>query len=342
MTSLGSSIRRRRRRRSRRRRWVRAPWRLGRGRRHRRSRLEDPRAPVRGIGDPAAPGAEPSGGSSKGPRPGSWGRRRGLVLLSMGLAACVGGVLGHRWATTMWFPPGEPPAQLQGVPQLSGRSLAHAQALLADSGLRLIQVDSVRHPVWPEGIVIGQGPLPGRSAQPGSGVRVAVSAGPYLGAVPDVSRLRGGEAIRVLETGGFRVVVDTLASESPEGQVLGLEPGAGSEVALPGIVRLSLSRGPPTFLMPDLTGMSMDLVRGVIDSLDLRLSGTERRYSLRHVDLVFGQVPVSGESVERGSSVDIVVGLPLTARALEALLPAPVDPLEPDTVPETGRLGSGR
>ncbi len=306
MTELGTSIRRRR------------------GRRRARARTA---VGGRGKGPPGA--ARRS--SRRFPR-GLEGRP-GRLALAVVLAALGGGALGHRFATTRLFPPGESPAALQGVPSLAGVSLAEAIAALADSGLAVERVDSVRHPVAPAGSVLGQRPLPGRSALPGSGVRVTVSVGPDTGVVPNVTRLAGERAVRVLEAGGFRVAVDTLESDRPAGEVLGLEPPPGAAVALPAVARLRLSRGPPTFPMPDLLGTSALEVRAAVAALGLDLAATDVRYSLLHVGRVFGQDPAPGEAVQRGAEVRVVVGRRLTRRALEAASDSASDPAARSAAP---------
>ena len=231
-------------------------------------------------------------------------RTAGIALF----VVAAGLVVGYMVSTIGFFPPPEPPPALQGVPELWAQPLESAVTLLADSGLAVGRVDSVRHPQVPAGVVIGQSPLPGRTALPGAPVRVTVSQGPELRSVPDVTRLRGGRAAVLLESGGFVVQVDTVESDAPAGRVTAIDPVPGTELALPGNVRLEVSLGPPTFPMPDLSGVTRVEMLGVLDSLDLVLSGVELRYSILNVDLVFGQYPEPDMPVELGTPVRVIVG----------------------------------
>ena len=224
-------------------------------------------------------------------------------------------------STTLVFPSPEPPPGLQGVPDLRGTSAQQALALLADSGLLRGRVDSVRHPVAPAGLVIGQSPLPGRTALPGAEVRVTMSLGPEIRPVPDVTRLRGVRAAAALHAGGFVVQVDTVESEMPAGRVVAIEPAPGTEIAMPGSVRLAVSRGPPTFPMPELSGFDEYEARLLLDALGLVLKKVDKRYSILNVNRVFGQYPEANAEVQTGTGVHLVIG--------ESILRIPFDVLDP-------------
>lgn len=275
---LGSSIRRRRKP-------PRSPARKSR----RRSARESPRRPAR-----------------KSPR---------LPALAVGKStrlaiaiAAAGVISGYLVATRLVFPPAAAPPSFQGVPDLAGSVFGPAVAQLADSGLTVARVDSVHHPVIAAGTVIGQSPLPGRTALPGAGVRLTLSLGPEIGAVPDVTRLLGGRAARVLEASGFVVQVDTVESEAAAGRVLQIDPAPGTELALPGAVRMEVSLGPPTLPIPDLAGLWIEDAIAVLDMLGLVVSEFDMRYSILNVDRVFAQHPVAYTQVEAGTAVRLTVG----------------------------------
>ena len=225
-----------------------------------------------------------------------------LLVAGTGLGA------GYAVSTTWLFPSPEPPPALQGVPELRGSPVADAVALLADSGLAAGRVDSIRHPVAPAGMVIGQDPLPGRTALPGAEVRVTMSIGPEIRSVPDVTRLRGGRAVATLEAGGFVVQVDSVESDRPAGQIVGIEPPPGTETTMPGSVWLAVSLGPPTFPMPNLLGYGENEARSFLYALGLTVMEVDRRYSILNVNSVFGQDPEPNANVGVGTRVRLIVG----------------------------------
>ena len=238
--------------------------------------------------------------------------RVGRFAVHPGLAAfvvaAVGLGLGYLVAVTLIFPAPETPVELQGVPDLRGQPLALALSELADSGLAVSRVDSVRHPLVAAGTVIGQSPLPGLTALLHAPVRVTVSSGREVRPVPDLTRLGGNRAAELLEAGGFLVQVDTVESTVAADRVLRIEPAPGTEVALPGRVRLMVSRGPPTFLMPDLAGMTQGEAFALLRAMGMVLGEVDRRYSLLNVRLVFGQYPEPYEPVVEGTNVRLVLG----------------------------------
>ena len=178
---------------------------------------------------PCVPGARKKGGTAKKRRT-KVPRQRGPRVRTAGIAliiAAAGLAAGYMVSTMGFFPPPEPPPALQGVPELWGQPLESAMTLLADSGLAVDRVDSVRHPMVPAGVVIGQSPLPGRTALPGAPVRVTVSQGPEMRSVPDVTRLRGGRAAVLLESGGVRGPGGHHRIGRSAGRVIAIDPVPG-------------------------------------------------------------------------------------------------------------------
>ena len=240
-----------------------------------------------------------------GRRPAGLAERPWLIVLLVTGAGLWGGYL---VATTFFFRPPAPPPALRGVPELRGQGIGLATAALVDLGLEVGPVDSIRHPQVPEGIVIGQSPLPGRTALPAASVRLTVSLGPEVRPVPDVTRLPGPRAAALLEESGFVVAVDTVESTAPAGQVIQIEPVPGTPVAIPGDVRVAVSLGPPTVPMPALAGLNQSAAVNLLAALGLVVSEIDYRYSLLNVNLVFGQHPGPLTRVEQGSEVRLIIG----------------------------------
>ena len=241
-------------------------------------------------------------------RPAGRARNAFRRLLTALVVAGAGLGLGYLVAVFLMFPLPDTPIELQGVPDVRGEPLHTALAALADSGLAAGPVDSVRHPFVAAGMVIGQSPLPGLTAVARAPVRITISSGREMRPVPDLTRLAGDQAAELLAAGGFAVQVDTAESTTPAGRVLGIEPEPGTEVGLPATVRLVISKGPPTFPMPDLVGMTQGEAFAILRSRGLALGEVDRRYSLLNVRAVFGQYPEPNEPVVAGTPVRVVVG----------------------------------
>jgi beta-lactam-binding protein with PASTA domain len=243
-------------------------------------------------------------GRDAGTRPSEVLRVAGRTLL----LGFVGLGIGYLVATQLHFPAPPPPQDLVEVPDLQGRDLVSARERLLEAGLGIGEIDALRHPELDSGIVVGQGPLGGQLAAPNAPVRLTVSLGPQQQAVPDVSRLLGERAIRVLEATGFRVSVDSTDSDFPRGTVIGIDPGPGTVLAVPGDVRIALSRGPALVPMPYLLGIEQGVA---VDSL--RVLGLDAAVDTvfrfgRDQGLVVEQIPPADSLLQRGTQVRISVG----------------------------------
>jgi serine/threonine-protein kinase len=231
-------------------------------------------------------------------------------LASWHLGVAVVGLLGgYLVATRVVFPAPPPPENLTEVPDVRGVGLASGNEIVSGAGLAVAATDSIHHPTAPRGVVLGQSPLPGQLALPGTVVRVTTSLGPQLRSVPDVGRVDADRARIVLETSGFVVTVDSVEAELPRGRVVETDPGPDSTLALPAEIRLFVSRGPPLVAMPLLLGLEELEAMAVLDSLGLVVSDVREVFRFgRDQGIVVEQEPPSDTPMERGSAVRLAVG----------------------------------
>lgn len=256
-------------------------------------------------GDAAQPGPPPP---KKVDAPDRAGRRTRRTALLIGLAV-VGFGLGFIGSTRVLFPVPPPPTDLRVVPDLQGATLDQVAAQLTTAGLVLEGVDSVQHPGRALGETLGQSPLAGQLALPGSGVRLTVSLGAQERPVPDVRRLRTGAARTVLESAGFQVVVDSTEAEVPRGRIADVAPEPGTAMAVPGEVRISVSTGPALIAVPLLLGLEQAEAEALLDSLGLVVSEVTTRFRFgRDQGRVVEQEPPPDSLVTPGSAIRLVVG----------------------------------
>ncbi len=225
----------------------------------------------------------------------------GLVLGGLGS--------GYAVATQLLFPAPPPPQDLVEVPGVQGLALSRARERLVEGDLDLGVVESLRHPDLDSGVVVGQSPLSGQLARRGQPVRLTVSLGPQRQAIPDVARLRGDRARRVLEATGFEVIVDSVEAELPIGTVVTIEPEVGTVLRVPGEVLLTVSRGPPLIPMPYLLGIPEEQAIDSLRLLGLEVSVVDTVFRFgRDQGLVVEQDPPADSLVERDVGVRLSVG----------------------------------
>ena len=245
------------------------------------------------------------GRGARGRRPAGAFKRvlRGTVLLAVMFG------LGYVVATRVIFPVPAPPPNLLGVPDLTGFDLEDAATRAEEAGLALGAVDSMYHPSVSTGSVLGQSPLPGQLALPGAAVELAISLGPEHRAVPDMIGQHERRARILLGANGLSVAVDSVEGEEPAGEVVAMEPEAGTGVNLPFEVRLAISLGPPTVEMPLLLGQSEEEAVLLLDSLGLFLTEIELDSFIESgPGVVIEQDPPPASTVEVGSDVRLVIG----------------------------------
>lgn len=236
-------------------------------------------------------------------------RRVRLGLLALGVVLAGSGS-GYLYATQVMFPGGaEEVLDFREVPHLLDLPIAEAETIVRERGLQVGAIDSIQHPEVPGGTILGQSPLPGQLALPGGSVELTVSLGPERRVIPDVTRLRADRALTVLRTTGFMVAVDSVEAELPGGRIVATVPAAGTELALPSEVRLTVSLGPPLVAMPNLTGVQDERARVVLDSLGLVLGEVETRFRFGfNQGEVLEHFPPADSLIPVGTEVRLVIG----------------------------------
>lgn len=156
------------------------------------------------------------------------------------------------------------------VPDLTGRDLTAAEALLKPTGLDLGDA-SRRNDHRPAGTIVAQHPAPGTSVKRGRVVAVVVSLGEKGVGIPRLLGETLQNARIALEQAELRPgdVVSAPCDTLPYNTVIATQPAAGTETGRGAPVHLLVSAGMPrpALVMPDLTGRDLDDIRGrLVDS----------------------------------------------------------------------------
>lgn len=164
----------------------------------------------------------------------------------------------------------------QKVPDLRGRTLADAQGRLRAAHLDVDEPIEVNDEIRPVGTIVAQDPDGGAYVRSGRRVKLLVSAGPAVRAIPDLTgktaRLATMELAQVgLATGITMTVPSSLMRE---GEIIGTRPARGERPQSGGKIDLLLSGGPPRglYLMPDLRGRSLDEAERILNAAGVRVS----------------------------------------------------------------------
>jgi beta-lactam-binding protein with PASTA domain/predicted Ser/Thr protein kinase len=138
-----------------------------------------------------------------------------------------------------------PTATQVTVPNVVNVAEADARSRLEQAGLAVGTVTPQPSPAQQKGLVLSTNPAGGAKADKGAKVDLAVGAGPNTLAIPAVVGLTADEARDNLRGAGFTGNINTDQTDSlePEGQVIAVDPGQGTQAALNAEITLSVSDG---------------------------------------------------------------------------------------------------
>lgn len=197
------------------------------------------------------------------------------------------------------------------VPDLKGLARAAAERAASAAGLGF-EVSGERYdPSVPAGSVLQQGPPPGALVRRDRKVRVVLSLGQQVFAVPDVTGRPAREAeARIRQDGldpGEEARVCSWAA--PEGVVLAQWPPAGSPAVAGSRVHRLVSEGPepPRWVMPDLTGRTLSAAVRWIEASGFRRGAVRRVASDVAPSVVVGQWPLAGYPVRPRAVIELTV-----------------------------------
>jgi beta-lactam-binding protein with PASTA domain/predicted Ser/Thr protein kinase len=192
--------------------------------------------------------------------------------------------------------------ELIGVPDVQGKKLADAKKAITDAGLKP-NVEQEFSDTVKKGLVIRQSPDPGVKIEKGKAVTITVSSGPAPVAIPDVSGKTKDEAKAILEARDFKVTfTEAFSTTVKKGDAVGTDPPAGTKAAKGSEVTLIVSKGPESFKMPDVVGMTVEDATKKLEDLGLKVNVIDvPGFS----GVVVLQKPDAGKTVHQGDTVSI-------------------------------------
>ncbi|HXY84478.1 MAG TPA: Stk1 family PASTA domain-containing Ser/Thr kinase [Gaiellaceae bacterium] len=200
----------------------------------------------------------------------------------------------------------EGPPQVE-VPSVVGDQSTDAVSMLDNDKLKhkIVQVTSNR----PTGIVIDQTPDAGTSVDQGSTVTLKVSKGPQPVAVPSVVGDNVDTASSTLQGAGFAVQTKLVSSNQPKDTVIAQSPSAGTS-QIPGTtITLSVSKGPTTSLVPDVTSQTQADAITTLQAAGFRTRVVSQSTNDPTQDgIVLSQLPAGNTQAPPNTLVTIVVG----------------------------------
>jgi eukaryotic-like serine/threonine-protein kinase len=196
--------------------------------------------------------------------------------------------------------------ELLPVPGVKGETEDEAKRRLSEAGFRF-DVTRQYSDTAAQGLVIAQSPRSGVKLERGSTVSLTISRGPQPVTIPDVTGQPAGKAFGTLAGLGLEVTrAEEFSVSVPQGDVIRIDPPVGTELPKGSVVTLVVSKGPRTFAMPAVIGLSAQDATAKLEGLGLTVHQIQVPGSIGST--VVGQDPGAGQSVQQGQDVTIYVG----------------------------------
>jgi beta-lactam-binding protein with PASTA domain/tRNA A-37 threonylcarbamoyl transferase component Bud32 len=193
------------------------------------------------------------------------------------------------------------------VPSVVGEKLDQALDDLRRANLKpkIVRVDANA----PEDEVISQRPTAGASVEQGQTVTLKVSNGPKPVIVPNVVGSNFESANSALLGRGFAVRRRDVESDQPKDTVIAQSPDAGTYQPPNSTITLSVSKGPTTSTVPDVTSISQNDAVAQLKASGFRVSIVPQPVTDQSQDgIVQTQDPAGGTKAPPNSTVTIAVG----------------------------------
>lgn len=234
---------------------------------------------------------------------------RGCVGLTVFVAIAFAAFLGSSYFWFGYFVRG----RSVPAPDLLGKSLGEARALLSDSGLFLDEGDGSRNrhaDKIPVGSIAWQNRGPGTLVKRGSPIYVGKSLGPLILSVPDLTGEPPRTALLRLSQQNLRLgSVAWLALPGKPG-IVGEDPPIGTVVPGQASVSFLVAQTPPPvrYVMPDLIDRRFDEVRSTLDTRGLNVTSIRHEpYPGLEDGTVIRQFPLPGSPVSGRDLITVVV-----------------------------------
>jgi serine/threonine-protein kinase len=193
------------------------------------------------------------------------------------------------------------------VPDVVGQNIEAALTELAGAGLqpKITRIYSDKQ----QDTITAQQPHAGDTVVKGTVVHINVSRGARPVPVPDVTGQPYANAKSMLEGKGFQVVRSDVQSDLPKGVVAAETPSPGTDVPAGTKITLSVSKGPATTQVPDVTGMSQSAAESLLTGAGLTPSVvTDPVTDPAQDGIVQSTDPAPGSDAQSGDGVIIHVG----------------------------------
>jgi serine/threonine-protein kinase len=205
---------------------------------------------------------------------------------------------------TIWVSTGLPKVEVPGVVGQQSTSAVEALTRLHLKP-RVRDVPSSK----PTGEVLAQDPREGTQVTINTTVWINVSKGPQPVLVPAVVGEPIQQATSELRAAGFQVSPRYVDDNQPANTVIGQSPTGGTSAGKGSVVSVTVSNGPKTSAVPDVTSYDLGSAQQTLQSAGFRSAVSYQDVTDPNSDgIVLDQSPAGGTQEPKNTKVTLVVG----------------------------------
>ena len=194
------------------------------------------------------------------------------------------------------------------VPKLAGLTVDQAQDALTETHLAYGTSTEKWSDTVDEGVVIRSSPKAGVTLRPDAAVDLVVSKGPKPVTLKDWVGKDADDALAWLDSKGLdgRVVSEEYSDTVGAGDVISMDPPAGTTLHRGDPVSFVVSKGPHLIEVPSVRAQGVDAATATLEALGFRVV-TEKASGYLGLGYVFSQSPGGGDLVPVGSTITLTL-----------------------------------
>lgn len=225
-------------------------------------------------------------------------------------------VAGVIFGFSKFFGPSDDMAEVYAMENFVGKPLEEAEATLSKYDIEIDVLDVKERDDVPENTILSQSVEEGTEIQAGDEVAFVISKLKESITVPNLKNLTIQEAQDELENLDLKLSVEghSYSNTVPKDKIIEQDPGSNSVVEPGTTIEVIVSLGKEateTALVPNLKGVSVDRAKALLEQVGLALGNvSERDDNSVAVGEVVWQQYESGNKLEKGSTVDIIISAP--------------------------------
>ncbi|MEG0898566.1 MAG: Stk1 family PASTA domain-containing Ser/Thr kinase [Oscillospiraceae bacterium] len=175
----------------------------------------------------------------------------------------------------------------------------------------IIEVESTDyHESFGKGVIYDQKPSVGKTVKVGSKIKIKVSGGQKVVAIPDIVGNDSETAYQKLKDAGLEYTPIEMFHEAiPLGSIVYLEPGVGSQVPSGTNVTVYVSMGPENKVVPvpPMVGLNIKDIQTLLENYKLKIGGQSYTESDLPRGTIIAHDPDANAQVVEGSYVNFVL-----------------------------------